>query len=87
MADTLPNRQWLLVVECADYIGVSSRTIRRMCESGKLIAFRIGTGVEQSHHPALRIRKDSLLAYIRRACQEYELETGAMYDTSDSSVT
>ncbi len=85
MSDNLPDRQWLLVSEAAEHIGVSARSIRRMCESGKLIAFRIGTGKDQSHHSALRIKKESLLAHIRRACQKYEFETGAISDTTDST--
>ena len=50
----------------------STRHVRRLCESGRLHAFRIGNGPGGP----IRIRRDSVEAFIHAARVEYELENG-----------
>lgn len=69
----LPRRQWIRPSEAAGFLCLSERTIRRMCERGDLVAFRVGDNQRQP----LRISRQSILDFVRRAIEAYQLETGA----------
>lgn len=63
-------KQYLRPDEVADILACSSRHVRRLCERGSLHAFRIAEG------GPIRIRRDSIEAFIRDMRLEYELENG-----------
>lgn len=36
------KRQWITLDECAEYLGTSARTVRRMISAGTIKAYRLG---------------------------------------------
>ncbi len=63
------TKEWFTVVEAAEYLRVSKRTIYKLTEGGRLPAFRIG---EERHR---RFRKEDL-DKVPRSGEETESSEG-----------
>ena len=78
----LPSRTYLRPDEVANFLSCSERHVRRLCESGKLYAHRIGEG----ERGPIRVRRDSVLAYVKALRRRYELEHGIFdVDSTDQA--
>jgi excisionase family DNA binding protein len=63
-------KQILSPQECAEILSCSVRTVRRLCEEGRLAAFNLRPG------GGLRITGASLENFMRRQILEYQTRSG-----------
>lgn len=70
----LPARAYVRVDEVAGFLGISTRHVRRLAEQGHFVTFRSGS--------TLRISRESVLQYVRRAVSQYQFESGCGIDDS-----
>ncbi len=60
------TKQWVTPSETADYLGVSTRTVCRLADSGDLTCVRVRS--------ALRVNVDSIRRFEHRQMQRFALE-------------
>lgn len=58
MASPKLERQYISLVEAAEYLGVTGRTVRQMIADGRLTGYRLGARV-------VRLRRDEIDAAMR----------------------
>lgn len=75
----LSRKQWFRCEEIAQLLDCSTRHVQRLCETGKLIAFRLGEG----KNSPLRVQGKSVIHYIAAMRELYETENGIFRDGSD----